>query len=93
MADDTRTFAKRLKAIMREQKIGNERLAFKSGISSRLIAKYRAGTTEPRDGYGDPSHNAHKLAEALGVDLDELMPPRQRIDEKQPNGHDEPVAA
>lgn len=59
---------------MREQKVGSETLGSRSGISPRLISKYRAGTTEPRDPFGEPSENAHKLAAALGLDVGDLLP-------------------
>lgn len=85
--DDTLSFAERLKRLMREQRIGNEGMFVRTGISPRLVAKYRAGTTEPRDAFGDPTANAHKLAAALGVEVSELLPPRE------PNGQDTPVAA
>lgn len=71
-------FADRLKALMREQRVGSDVLGRRTGISARLIAKYRAGTTEPRDPFGDPTENAHKLAEALGVTVEDLLP--------EPNG-------
>jgi transcriptional regulator with XRE-family HTH domain len=77
-------FAARLRALQFEQRLSVEALSRQTGISVRLLAKYRAGTTEPRDYYGDPSSNAHKLADALDVDVEELLPPA-------PNG--EPQAA
>jgi hypothetical protein len=60
---------------MLEQRIGREDLAARTGIASRLLGKYRAGTVEPRDAFGDPSDNAHKLADVLGVQVNELLPP------------------
>jgi len=69
------TFAERLDALMREQEIGLERLGRETGISPRLISKYRKGRTVPRDAFGEPSRNALKLARALGVSLADLLPP------------------
>jgi transcriptional regulator with XRE-family HTH domain len=77
-------FAARLRALQYEQRLSVEALSRQTGISVRLLAKYRAGTTEPRDYYGDPSDNAHKLAEALGVAVGDLLPPES---------NDEPVEA
>jgi transcriptional regulator with XRE-family HTH domain len=67
-------FASRLRTLQFDQRLSNEGLAQRTGISVRLIAKYRAGTTEPRDYYGDPSANAYKLADALDVAVEELLP-------------------
>jgi transcriptional regulator with XRE-family HTH domain len=77
-------FAARLRALQFEQRLSVEALSRQTGISVRLLAKYRAGTTEPRDYYGDPSANAYKLADALEVAVEDLLPP-------EPNG--DPVEA
>lgn len=70
------SFAERLKDLQQERRFTAEALAYRSGVSLRLIQKYRAGVTEPRDSFGDPSANARKLAEALDVDVAWLLPPR-----------------
>lgn len=62
---------------MREQGLSNDAVFLKTGISPRLIAKYKAGDTEPRDYFGEPTDNARLLADALGVDVNELLPPRE----------------
>ena len=59
---------------MTEQQIGVGRLALLSGIDHKSIARYRNGTVEPRSPYGQPSANAWKLARALRVPLEELLP-------------------
>lgn len=66
-------FAQALAIEMREQRIGGEQLARKTGISVRLIRKYKSGQTVPRDYYGEPSENARKIADALGVSLDVMF--------------------
>lgn len=58
---------------MRDRGIGSERLARETGISVRLIRKYRAGQTVPRDWFGQPTENAVTLAKALGVNVRELF--------------------
>jgi hypothetical protein len=60
---------------MIEQQLGIARLAVLSGITERSIVRYRNGTVVPRDPYGQPTPNARKLARALRVPLDELLPP------------------
>lgn len=70
------TFPARLKAAMVANRIGSAKLGEATGISPRLINKYKAGDSEPRDPFGLPSENAHKLAVALDVDVHELVPPR-----------------
>lgn len=72
-----RPFAERLRALMREQGLSNDAVFLKTGISPRLVAKYKAGATEPRDYFGDPTENAHLLAEALGIEVGDLLPPRE----------------
>jgi hypothetical protein len=59
---------------MREQKLGVGRLAILSGIDQRSLVRYRSGIVVPRDSYGQPTANAWKLARALGVPLEELLP-------------------
>lgn len=68
--------------------LGVGELAKRTGISPRLIAKYRSGPTEPRDYFGRPTHNAVLMAEALSVTVDMLVPPA--ADAPDPAG---PVAA
>jgi transcriptional regulator with XRE-family HTH domain len=68
------TFAGRLRNLMVDQAITIERLAMLSGISVRSITRYRAGEVEPRDAFGRPSPNAWKLARALRIEVDELVP-------------------
>lgn len=74
---DDRPFAARLRDIMVASKISVAGLAESSGINARLIARYRAGETEPRDAYGEPSINAHRLANALDVDVGALLPAKE----------------
>jgi hypothetical protein len=62
---------------MRSHKVGVDSLAFATGISPRLIGKYRSGTVVPRDHYGDPTENAVKIAEFFAVDVADLFPPEQ----------------
>ena len=69
----SQAFRDRLIALMAERRLSITALATKTGISPRLISKYRAGTSEPRDHFGDPTRNAHALAEALGVDVADLL--------------------
>lgn len=73
-------FADRLRALMLEQKLGVGRLAILSGIDQRSLVRYRNGTVVPRDSYGQPTANAWKLARALGVPLEDLLPPGQDLD-------------
>lgn len=68
------SFAERLRHLQFTARLTNDALAAKSGVSLRLIQKYRSGPTEPRNIFGDPSVNAHKLADALGVAVAELVP-------------------
>lgn len=72
---ENQSFAERLRAAMWDAGVGVGALSVKTGINSRLIAKYRNGENEPRDYFGRPTRNAHTLAEALGVDTEWLMPP------------------
>jgi transcriptional regulator with XRE-family HTH domain len=62
---------------MYQQQLGIGRLAVLTGIDQKSIARYRNGTVEPRDAYGQPTANAWKLARALRVPLHELLPDRQ----------------
>lgn len=59
---------------MTAQRIGASRLAQATGIDVRMIRKYRAGDSEPRDYFGYPTENGIKIADALDVDVDELLP-------------------
>lgn len=68
------SFAAKLRGLQRERGLTNDELAREAGIGVRLIAKYRNGETEPRDYFGEPTENARKLATALGLPLDELLP-------------------
>jgi hypothetical protein len=65
---------------MLEQKLGVGRLAILSGIDQRSLMRYRSGTVVPRDSYGQPTANAWKLARALGVSLEDLLPPNSLDD-------------
>lgn len=71
-------FAENLDALMTKREIGVVRLSQSTGIAARLINKYRAGKTEPRDYFGAPTANAYKLAAALKVSVEDLLPPRDR---------------
>lgn len=66
-------FGATLKALMRERRVSVDRLAFATGISPRMITRYRSGVVVPRDPFGDPSDNAYKLASALSVDVGVLF--------------------
>lgn len=71
------SFADRLRSAMWDQAIGVDELARVSGVSWRLISKYRkTDGVEPRDYFGKPTPNAHKLAKALGVEVGWLVPPK-----------------
>lgn len=61
-------FADQLRAVMAERGVGVEALARATGLSPRLIAKYRAGAHEPR------VQNAVKIASALQVPVETLLP-------------------
>lgn len=72
------TFAERLRATMHERRMSVGRLAETTGISERLIRKYRAGDVEPRDSFGDPTENGRAIARSLRVPLRDLLPSRER---------------
>jgi predicted transcriptional regulator len=72
---DNMSVADRLRTAMWDAGLGVGELAKRTGISPRLIAKYRKGPTEPRDYFGRPTHNAVLMAEVLGVHVDTLVPP------------------
>lgn len=61
-------FASRLAEIMRERRISTEAMARETRISVRLLRKYRAGQTVPRDYFGSPTPNLLTIAEYLDVD-------------------------
>jgi transcriptional regulator with XRE-family HTH domain len=71
-------FAERLAILMRDQQLGLLRLSRFTGIDQKSITRYRNGTVEPRDAFGQPTANAWKLARTLGVEVDELLPPREK---------------
>jgi transcriptional regulator with XRE-family HTH domain len=75
---DPNSFAGRLRSLMEAQRVSAEKLSRLSRVNVRMINRYRAGKNEPRDSWGDPTANALKLARALGVEVDELLPPRER---------------
>ena len=62
-----RRFAENLRALRKAKKITREALAVQCGISSRTIANYENGTRIP---FADI---AKRLAEQLGVTIDDLM--------------------
>lgn len=66
-------FASRLADLMREQRISTEAMARQTGISVRLLRKYRAGKTVPQDYFGGPTRNLLLLADALHVDASYLL--------------------
>lgn len=66
-------FSDRLKILMNDQRVTITGLSIKTGIPERTIARYRGGQSEPRDSFGDPTPNAHAIAQALGVDTGELL--------------------
>jgi hypothetical protein len=81
MTSENPTFAERLNSVMWDRGIGVEALARKSGVTWRLISKYRKPDgVEPRDYFGKPTANAHKLADALGVEVEWLVPPKSSRD-------------
>jgi len=59
---------------MRERKLSVNALSETTGISGRLIRRYRAGDSEPRDYFGDPTENGIKLALALSLSVEDLLP-------------------
>lgn len=73
------TFADRLTALMTEKRVSARQLESLARVDVRLIRKYRAGRVEPRDPWGTATVNAGKLARALNVEVDELLPPRLPI--------------
>lgn len=75
------TFADRLRSAMFEKGIGLGVLSRETGITQRQLVSYRNGQHEPRDYYGRPTANAHKIAEALGVPVDDLVSPRPHSDD------------
>jgi len=79
VTDTSSTFAERLNALLADQRIGSGRLAALSNIDVRLICKYRSGRVVPRDAFGWPTTNAAKLARALGVAVEDLVPPRKNL--------------
>ena len=83
----SRPFATKLRQLMQDQRVSLNQLARDAEISVSVIGRYRTGQSEPRDHFGDPTPNAFKLAQALNVPVDELLPPVEK-----PNG-ETPVAA
>lgn len=80
-SSESPTFAERLNSAMWERQIGVEGLSRESGVSWRLISKYRKPDgVEPRDYFGKPTPNAHKLAKALEVEVEWLVPPKPSRD-------------
>lgn len=71
-------FATRLRAAMFNNRIGAEKLAEKTGLTYRLIRKYLAATSAPLDYFGDPTPNAHRLADGLEIPVTDLVPPIER---------------
>lgn len=67
-------FAGNLRREMWKQRVSIAQLSDRSGVSIRLISKYRAGDSEPRDYYGTPTANALKIARALEVPVHHLLP-------------------
>lgn len=69
---------------MLNQGVGLGLLSKQTGLTQRQIAKYRQphgeGGVEPRDYFGKPTPNAHRLAEALGVEVEWLVPPKPSRD-------------
>lgn len=60
---------------MYQRRMSIQQLHGATGISVRLIGKYRAGENEPRNYYGDPTENGLAIADALEVPTEELLPP------------------
>lgn len=75
LSGNSGTFGERLTRLMTEQRISARQLESLSRVDVRLIRKYRNGSVEPRDPWGWPSANAVKIARALGVEVDDLLPP------------------
>ena len=66
-------FAEVLTEEMFKQRVSIARLSRETGIAGSIIWRYRTGRTIPRSYFGDPSPNAHKIAEVLGLTVDELF--------------------
>ena len=66
-------FPDRLAALMVDKRLSISALSMKAQVPERTIARYRAGTSEPRDRFGDPTPYAYALAEALGVTVEGLL--------------------
>lgn len=70
-------FAGKLRALMHEQRLSVTALAALTGISQRLIRRYRStgpSSSRPVDFFGDPTPNAYALAKALRVPVTDLVP-------------------
>ena len=72
-AVSSQAFSDRLNALMFERRMSVVALADVTNIHPRLISKYRAGASVPRDKFGDPTPNARALADALGVSVADLL--------------------
>jgi predicted transcriptional regulator len=58
---------------MIDQAVSIDELARTSGVSARQIARYRKGAVMPVDAHGRPSPNAHALADALDMRVNDLV--------------------
>lgn len=67
------TFAQRLKKALLEKKLSQKELAAAAKVTEAAISGYLAGTYLPRDG------TLLRIAAALGVDKQELLPPNQFV--------------
>jgi hypothetical protein len=76
-----RPFAVRLCSLMRDRGVSVSALSARTGISPRMISRYRTGQNRPTVPYTRrPSENAVKIARELGVDVAVLLPP---LDEEE----------
>lgn len=73
----SQSVAYRLKRLMAARCVSTRQLETLSHVDQRLIRKYRGGYNEPRDFWGRPTANAVRIAHALQVPVEELVPPRQ----------------
>lgn len=75
------TYGERLKRAMWDQRVTAKELSRATNITIRQIYRYRADESHPVDTFGDPNLNAHKIANALGIPIEEFFT------------NDEPLAA
>jgi hypothetical protein len=62
---------------MDSRRLSSAKLGALTHINAEQIRRYRGGRNEPRDHWGYPTANALKLARALDLDVNDLLPPRE----------------